>query len=250
MDWVEIFPGRIWYTPADNYVIIAVELPEREPTGRQRTVYQARWVSDLDRRAFPGRFNCGILLDESPWCRNTDDRVHSAEAICDRHAWALARPGAFNVPDNTPAAALSHFWWPTNSEGHRGALAIVWQEGRLVAQVLGMSRKDDTTTEAAEFAQIDLTALGVRADPRDVPTLTEHLPQCGGCGAKSGSPHGQFCDHARCLVTAGQRTACRIFGDAPAAGMLTVATGGSQDEFETYFRNDAGHDCGQDIYQG
>lgn len=253
LTWQEFAARKLWRTPDGQYLIMALTLPETQ-SGRSSAVYQVRWVDPVTRAAYPDRLNWGILIRECFWLWNTEDRVNSAEAEANRHAWFLANAEGFSVPEDTPAAALAHFYWPISKGTTRGALAIVWKDGQLVAQVLGMSRHDDETTRIGTYVEIDLTAIGVRADERDTPTLTEHLPQCAGCGAKAGSPHGEYCDQARCLVTGDQRSKCRIFGDASTAGMLTVATGGSQKEFETYFRNDAGHDCGhdcgQEIYRG
>lgn len=151
--WTETSPGRLWRTPDGQFLIMAVDLPEPAYDSRpgRRVVYQARWVSEVYRGKVVTDASqlTSILLGESHSCWYADGGFDSAEGACERKAWALARPGVFNVPEDHAAAALSHFWWPIGDTGGRGALAVVWKGDRLVAQVLGMSRLDDDQTQIA-----------------------------------------------------------------------------------------------------
>ncbi|MEU3452216.1 hypothetical protein ABZ671_01035 [Micromonospora sp. NPDC006766] len=239
--WANSAPG-VWRSLCGRYVILSVDLPERPV----RTVYQARRIDPAMAAADRTGTYVGFLLKESPWQWNADNSVHSAEAVCNRDLWRSTH--SLNVPDDHPAAALSGFWWPVGGGG-RGALAVVWEDGRLIAQVIGMSRANDDGVEVGEYTRIDLTALGVTADPAVLPTVTDHAPQCGGCNVKAGAAHAEHCGQARCLATGGQRLMCTYFGGSPVAGAEAVLTN-SQAEFETYFKTPTGHDCGQDIYQG
>ncbi|WBB94149.1 hypothetical protein [Verrucosispora sp. WMMC514] len=242
LTWANTQPG-VWRSLCGRYAIVSVTLPERPA----RTVYQARRIDPSMAAADPMRGTLGYLLEESPWRWNSDNSVHSAEAACDRHAWQVEHP--LNVPTDHPAAALSRFWWP--SGGGRGAIALIWEEAHLIAQVIGMGRAADDGVEVGEYTRIDLTALGVHADRATLPTRTDHPEQCGGCNVPAGTPHAARCDHARCLATGGQRLQCELFGESKTAGIEAVRTGGtSQQEFDDYFKTPLEHDCGQDIYRG
>jgi hypothetical protein len=245
LEWVQTDPN-IWRSVDGRYVIVAQTLPEKPP----RTVYQARRIDQAMAKAYPESGSMGFLLKESPWCWNEENSVHSAEAACERDLFLLTHPGTFNVPQDYPAVALSTFWWPSGNTGGRGALALVWKDGHLVVQLVGMHRRDEDSTEAGEYTEIDLTELGLVADPTALPTTKDHGPgPCTGCGAKAGKPHKDHCSHARCLVTGQQRLLCVYFGGSPAAGVEAVATN-SQEEFERYFKTPTGHDCGSDIWRG
>jgi hypothetical protein len=128
---------------------------------------------------------------------------------------------------------------------------VVSRDGRLVAQVLGMVRHDDSGFVAEPWTEIDLTELGLRAaDGAELATTTDHGPEaCHNCGAKPGRPHERLCSTARCLITGQQRLLCTYFGDSPAAGVEAVLTN-SQAEFEEFFKTPTGHDCGQDLHRG
>ncbi|MCX5066695.1 hypothetical protein OOJ91_12475 [Micromonospora lupini] len=244
LQWANSQPG-VWRSLCGRYVVFAVTLPERPA----RTVYQARRIDPAMAAADHTGTYLGFLLEESPWQWNSDNSVHSAEAACGRDLFRLTH--SFNVPEDHPAVALSGFWWPDGGGGARGALAVVWQDGRLVVQILGMGRADADTVEVGEYASIDLTALGIEVDPAALPTVTDHADQCNGCNVKAGNPHDSHCSHARCLTTGQQRLLCTYFGGSPTAGIEAVQTGGSsQAEFEEFFKTPTGHDCGRDTYVG
>lgn len=245
LTWVETERGRVWRSACARYVIVAHTLGERPP----RTMYQARRVDEMTAQAYPTRGDMGFLLEECCWCWNTENSLYSAEAVCERDRWALEHPGAFNVPDNHPAVALSTFWWPSGRSGDRGALAVVWKDDRLVVQLIGMGRHDEET-RPGEYTEIDLTELGVVADRSALPMTTDHGPgPCTGCGAKVGKPHDELCSHARCLATGQQRLLCTYFGGSPVAGIEAVRTS-AQEEFDRYFKTPTGHDCGHDLWKG
>lgn len=244
MNWLATEPG-IWRSADGRYAIVAQALPENPP----RTVYQARKVDEAMARAYPERGDLGYLLEESPWCWNEDNSVHSAEAVIERDAFTSAHDTS--VPEDHPAAALSRFWWPISKGTSRGALAVTVRDGEVVAQVLGMARHDDSGFEPEPWTEISLTGLGlVPAPGAAISVTTDHGPEpCPNCGAKVGDPHDAMCSIARCEVTGGQRLMCTYFGGSPLAGMEALSTG-RQAEFEDYFKTPAGHDCGQDAWQG
>jgi hypothetical protein len=244
MQWIETEPGQVWRSADGRYAIVAHTLPENPP----RTQYQARKIDPAMAAAHPHRGTLGYLLDESPWCWKTENSVHSAEAVVDRDVFKSAHNTS--VPEDHPAVALSRFFWPISQGTSRAALAVVWKDGSLVAQVLGMVRRDDSGFVPAPYTEIDLTDLGLVAhDASDLETVTDHgPPPCGNCGVKVGQPHDETCSRAKCLVTGEQRLLCTYFGESPVAGIETLATGGSQEEFETYFKADLQHDCGQDVH--
>jgi hypothetical protein len=245
MTWDETVRGRVWRTRDGRYAIVAQALPENPP----RTVYQARKIDESMARAYPLRRDLGYLLEESPWCRIEDNSVHSAEAVIERDAFSSAHQTS--VPEDHPAVVLSRFWWPVSNGTDRGALAVTLKDGDLVAQVLGMSRRDDTGFEPGTYTEINLTELGLVPRPGTaLRVTTDHGPEpCPNCGAKVGDPHREMCSIARCQVTEGQRLICTYFGGSPAAGVEALTTG-RQDEFEEYFKTPAGHDCGQDTWTG
>lgn len=242
IEWAQTDPGRVWRSVDGQYAIVAHTLPETPP----RTVYQARRIDQAMAQAYPKRGNLGILLTETPWCWNTENSVHSAEANCQRDAYHLARYRP--VPRDYPAVAFREV---NNLDG--GALVITRnQDGRLVAQAIGMDLHDPDTGYVPEvWTEIDLTALGLApSNGVDLEVTSDHgPPQCGNCGVEAGQPHGEYCERAKCLVTGQQRLLCTYFGGSLAAGIEAVTTN-SQDEFEAYFKTPTGHDCGQDIWTG
>jgi hypothetical protein len=153
MNWLATEPG-VWRSDDGRYAIVAQTLPEKPP----RTVYQARKVDEAMASAYPERGDLGYLLEESPWCWNEDNSVHSAEAVIERDAFTSAHDTS--VPEDHPAAALSRFWWPISKGTSRGALAVTVRDGEVVAQVLGMTRRDDTTA-----ARQDALPGGTRVHP-------------------------------------------------------------------------------------
>ncbi|CAL9677603.1 hypothetical protein SUDANB95_07929 (plasmid) [Actinosynnema sp. ALI-1.44] len=241
IQWAETDPGRVWRSLDGRYAIVANTLPETPP----RAVYQARRIDEAMARAYPTRQDLGVLLDESPWCWNTENSVHSAQAVIERHAYTVEH--FTRVPKDHPAVALSHF-----SHVEQGALAVVWKNGELVAQVLGMTLHDrDEGFVPAPWTEINLTELGlVPRDGIEVATTTDHGPEpCGNCSVRVGHPHAEGCSVAKCLVTGQQRLLCTYFGGSPTAGVEAVMTG-SQDDFERYFKAPTGHDCGRDVWHG
>jgi hypothetical protein len=244
LTWLETDPG-VWRSTDGRYAIVAHDLPENPP----RTVYQARKIDPAMAQAYPARATLGNLLEETPWCWCAENSVHSAEAIVERDAFASGH--STSVPEDYPAVALIRFWWPISQGTNRGALVVVRKGGRFVAQIVGMSRHDDSGFVPEPYTEINLTELGLIPGPgADLATTTDHGPEpCHNCGARVGQSHGQMCSIARCLVTGQQRLLCTYFGGSPAAGIEALTTG-RQDEFEEYFKTPAGHDCGQDLWQG
>lgn len=243
MSWAETDRGRVWRSLDGRYAIVAHTLPEHPP----RTVFQARKIDPAMAVAYPHRGDLGYLLEESPWGWNTENSVHSAEAVCERDAFRMAHDSS--VPEDHPAVALSRFYWPISNGTERAALAVAWRDGHLVAQVLGMSRRDDTGYTVAPWTEIDLTELGLHAGETALSTTTDHGPApCHNCGAKVGQPHGRRCPTARCEVTGEQRLLCDYFGGSPVAGVEAVTTG-NQGEFDEFFKTPTGHDCGQDLHR-
>lgn len=242
LTWLETDPDQVWRSTCGRYAIVAHTLPENPP----RRQFQARRIDDAMAAAYPERGDLGYLIEESPWCWNRENSVHSAQAVCERHAYAASQDRQF--PEDFPAVALERF-----GPGYGEALAIVQEEdGRVVARLLHMAL--ETREEGfvpRPFQEIDLTALGlVPGEGVQLATTTDHGPgPCGNCGVKVGQPHLRSCSFAKCQVTGQQRLLCTYFGGSPVAGMEAVATR-SQEEFERYFKTPPGHDCGQDIWRG
>lgn len=242
LTWVEVDRDLVWRSTCGRYAIVAHTLPENPP----RIQYQARRIDDAMAAAYPKRGDLGYLIEASPWCWNTENWVHSAQAVCERHAYAASQDRQF--PEDFPAIALERF-----GHGYSQALAIVQEEdGRVVARLLHMEL--ETREEGfvpRPFQEIDLTALGlVPREGVQLVTTTDHGPRpCGNCGAKVGRPHDRTCSFAKCLVTGQQRLLCSYFGGSPTAGVEAVISG-AQGEFEHYFKTETGHDCGQDIWAG
>jgi hypothetical protein len=244
MDWLAVEPG-VWRSTDGRYAIVAHVLPENPP----RTVYQARKIDQETARAFPGRGALGALLDELPWCWLAQNDLFSAEAVIERDAFADAHSAS--VPPDYPAIAIRRFVWPISRGTTWGALVVTEKDGELVAQLIGMSREDDSGFTPGPYTGISLTRIGLAPRPGTVlTTTTDHGPApCHICDAGIGEPHDPTCSIAQCLVTGQQRLLCTHFGGSLAAGMEALTTG-RQGEFNAYFKAPAGHDCGQDTWQG
>lgn len=241
IEWAETNPGRVWRSIDGRYAIIANTLPENPPI----TVYQARKIDLSMASAHPERGTLGYLLGESPWCWNTENSVHSAEAVIERDAFRSAHDD--DVPADHSAVSLERFFWPISDGTSRAALAIVAKDDQIVAQVIGMVRDGDGYTPQP-WVEINLTDLGIQVNV-EVWNRSDHGPETCGCGAKAGAPHAERCERAVCLVTGEQRLLCEYFGGSPVAGVEAVVTN-SQSEFEAYFKTPTGHDCGQDVWRG
>lgn len=243
LTWVETDAGQIWRSTCGRYVIMAITLPENPP----KVEYLARRIDPAMAAAYPERNTLGFLLESSPWCWNEENNVHSAQAICERDAYTLANARPF--PEDYPAIAMERF-----GQGLREALVIVWDSGELVARHMhmGLRTHEEGFVPQQSSTEINLTALGlVPGEGVELTTTTERdTDRCNGCRVRVGEYHRDRCSVARCLVTGRQRLMCAYFGDSPVAGIHAVTTGGSQQEFEDYFKTPTGHDCGQDIYTG
>ena len=239
--------GNVWRSTDGRYAIVTHTLPETP----SRTVYQARKIDQAMAAAYPGRSDLGYLLEETLYRWDADNCVDSAQAVCERDAFAATCQTS--IPEDHPAIALARFWWPISNGTTRAALTVNRVNGDLVAQVIGMHRHDDTGMVPEPYTEINLTALGLAPQPgTELHVTTDHGPEPCNCGARIGEPHQDMCERARCEVTGQQRLLCTYFGGSPAAGMEALTSGrqGAQEEFETYFKAPAGHDCGQDTWQG
>jgi hypothetical protein len=89
-----------------------------------------------------------------------DQQLTSAAEIAQMDTWPEInqRGRVPDVPADLPAAALTRFYWPISDGLERAGLAIVHDGGKLVARVVGMSRRNDDY-EPVTFAQIDLSEL-------------------------------------------------------------------------------------------
>ncbi|HEY3478421.1 MAG TPA: hypothetical protein VGL02_05910 [Streptomyces sp.] len=243
LTWVETDTGHVWRSTCGRYAIVAHTLPENPP----KTEYQARRIDPAMAAAYPEENTLGFLLQTSPWCWNSENSVHSAEANCERDAYALANERPF--PENFPAIAMER-----RGAGGREALVVVRENGDLVARLMHMAlhTHEEGFVPESSLTEINLTELGlVPGENAELATRTDHdTDRCGNCGVKVGRAHDARCSFARCEVTGGQRLMCTYFGGSPTAGAMTVATGGSQQEFEDYFKTPTGHDCGHDVYRG
>lgn len=243
LTWVETDAGQVWRSTCGRYAIVAHTLPETPP----KVEYQARRIDQAMAAAYPERGTLGHTLETSPWCWNNENSVHSAQAVCERDAYTLANHAPF--PKDYPAIDLERF-----GPGYSEALVLVQEDGELIVRrmYMGLHTHEEGFVPESSNTAINLTALGLA--PREgveLAATTDHGPDpCGNCGVKVGQPHDESCSFAKCKVTGGQRLLCSTFGGSPIAGIFTVATGGSQQEFEDYFKTPTDHDCGQDIYLG
>lgn len=243
LTWKETIPGRVWRSVDGRYAIVAYTLPENPP----RIRYQARKIDPAMARAYPDSNTLGYLLEESPWCWNTENSAGSAEAAIDRDVFTSSH--SMSVPDDHPAVALKPFYWPISKGTAQGALAVQWEGNELVARILGVSRRTGDTTEVAPWTEINLTQLGLRPRwGRRPATTTLHPELCSNCRVMPGEPHTKDCEKAHCLVTGRQRLLCTYFGASPVAGIEAITTR-KGDEFEQYFHAPVEHDCGQDTWQ-
>jgi hypothetical protein len=243
LTWRETIPGQVWRSTCGRYAIVAHTLPENPP----HVEYVARKIDPSMARAYPKRHTLGFFLGTSPWCWNRENEVHSAQAQCEQDAYCSAQDRQF--PADFPAVALERF-----GAGYREALVIAWEDGDLVARVMHMglrTHKEGFVPQKSNTV-INLTGLGlVPRDGVQLDTVTEHdVDRCGNCGVKFGQAHDDGCSFAKCLVTGQQRLLCSTFGGSPTAGIIALATGGSQQEFDDYFKTPTGHDCGRDVYLG
>lgn len=63
-----------------------------------------------------------------------------------------------DVPEDYPAVALRRFFWPISNGTTRAALAIISDGSRVLAQVVGMARRDGPLVPVI-WAEIDVTEL-------------------------------------------------------------------------------------------
>jgi hypothetical protein len=198
LTWTKAGPG-IWRSLCGRYVILRAVLPEDRPA--PSVTYTLRKVDKAMAVVYPGTLGyLGYLLTE-------EHDLAGARRAAERDAYSDTYGSQRSVPDDHPAVALRRFYWPISDGVTRGALTVVRDGDRLVAQVVGMVRRqDDQGYEPAPWVEIDLTALGLTGDAE---TTSEHGPDpCPDCVAEPGAEHDDGCDVAVCLATGGQRLQC------------------------------------------
>lgn len=244
IEWLEIETEKLWRSTDGAYAILAVTIPENPP----RAKYQLRRIDEAMARAYADRGYLGYLLAECDTLWRDQNSIDSAQAVAERHAFR--RRHNDSIPADLPAVTLRQFYWPISDGTSRAALTVAWENGKLCAQVVGMTRDNDAGYTPAAYVTIDLTALGLRpADGVDLTNCTDHGKPCPNCCVAVGEQHDEGCDRARCEVTGQQRMLCKIFGDSTFSGLEALATG-QQDEFETFFKAPVSHDCGHDVWTG
>lgn len=148
--WIDIQPD-LWRSLDGRYVILRTVLPEDpQPTA----VYTLRHLDPLMAAAHPGTL--GSFVAEA-------HTLQEAQQEADRHAWVRAHGAESHVPADFPALRLERFFWPISEGTSRAALAIVRENGRVLARVVGMGRNNADAYEPGTYAEIDLT--GLLADP-------------------------------------------------------------------------------------
>jgi hypothetical protein len=145
--WVDIQPG-LWRSLDGRYVILHAVLPEDRPEPTE--TYTLRHLDRQMAAAYPGTLGSFVAEAYS---------LHAAQQEAERHAWERAQGGACHVPADFPALRLERFFWPISEGTSRAALAIVRENGRVLARVVGMSRGDADAYEPGTYAEIDLTGL-------------------------------------------------------------------------------------------
>jgi len=145
--WVDIQPG-LWRSLDGRYVILRAVLPEELPEPTE--TYTLRHLDPQMAAAYPGTLGSFVAEAYS---------LHAAQREAERHAWERAQGGACHVPVDFPALRLERFFWPVSEGTSRAALAIVRENGRVLARVVGMGRSDADAYEPGTYAEIDLTGL-------------------------------------------------------------------------------------------
>lgn len=145
--WVEIEQGKTWRSIDGRYAIVAVTLPETPP----HTEYLVRKIDPAMAAAYPSRQTLGYHID-------IELDINAAKATAERDAWADAHWDTRSVPEDLPSVALERFFWPISNGTNRAGLAVVKENGRLYARVVGMCREgeDDPHFVVGTFAEIDL----------------------------------------------------------------------------------------------
>lgn len=154
------FPD-MFRTRCGRYAIIPVVLPENPP----RTVFSVRRRDDLLHAIDPTRGDLGYHIGESPWLTFSENRVSSAHALAEQHAWFEANAEYADTPNTLPAAVLRRFFWPAVHGIARGGLAIVREGKHVYARVTGQIRDETAGSyQRTTLAEIELTQFGIPAD--------------------------------------------------------------------------------------
>lgn len=137
----------------DAYLIQIVRVPSpAQPGTKDETEYALRHVDPASLRAY------------GPRCTGYHHSQHyTAKAAMDsaeRHAWARRQGAECHVPATYPAIMMERFFWPISDGTSQAALAIATDDGRLVARVVGMGRKDDDRYHPETYVEITLADAG------------------------------------------------------------------------------------------
>lgn len=154
LTWTEERP-YLWRSHEGDYVILRTVLPEANAD--PKAIFTLRKIDPAMGRAYPG--GLGYFLAEHY-------TLADAQQYAENDAWSQAQGIARHVPEDLPALALRRFWWPISGGTEQGALAIVREDGRILARVVGMSRSDDDRYEAGTYAEIDITDIAAQATTR------------------------------------------------------------------------------------
>lgn len=158
LDWRQPMPD-VWISyglTTNIYVIIRNVVPELPSRSRERNEsYDIRVIRPESRRAWP---------EDLGYFAGHGCTLEYAKADAERMAWCDLQGAARHVPEDEPALALEHFFWPISTGTSRAALTVVVEDDRVLARVLGRGRANDDTYETRTWVEIDVTDV-VAANP-------------------------------------------------------------------------------------
>lgn len=155
LTWTQTTPD-LWRSTCGRYTIVRTWLPETPP----REAFTLRRIDPAMARVRP---------DTVGYFRAEHYALSGAQQAAERDAYTVEHAADTHVPEDFPAVALARFYWPISDGTTRAALAVVAEDDRLLARVVGMARKTDPY-EPVTYAEIDLDeVLAAVKELPDVP---------------------------------------------------------------------------------
>lgn len=146
LDWVQPMPD-VWVSTGTSttYILVRSVLPQRDMP-----------KESFDIRKIHGEF-AKPYSDDLGYFAGHALTLRLAKAEAERMAWRDLQGGAGDVPADEPALDLERFFWPISDGTNRAALAVVVEDGRVLARVLGRCRSVDDTYETTTCVEIDVS---------------------------------------------------------------------------------------------